>query len=298
MALVRGRFGVEYFQHPKRNDSSGIGKIITAIIIIAGVSFIVSSVRRYLRAREEAINVAATEEHTTFDSAEEARAAKGGNPNTDSAKPPSPPPPPPIIVSDRNSRQIRVRNLLMKLEEAEKMANIVMAVATIEEIRDLPGEPAADIDDKLARRLGELNVKWLFELGNRQWISEVKVGKGDNATRIAKKHGSTLESLIKLNKLSNANTLKLGTTIKVMNHPRFNLAVHKRAKYADLHLNGKFFNRYDLTGEVKGNIGVHKAEQNVRNQLDRLGINLSRENRDEIGSLLPPDTATISISEL
>ena len=172
-----------------------------------------------------------------------------------------------------------------------------MAATTIETLRDLPGEPAADLDDALARRLGELNTLRLFTLSNRQWVTEVTVRARESATRIAAAHGSTLASLIRLNGLKDANNIRVGQTLKVMNHPRFSLTVHRRARYADLHLNGKFFNRYDITGDAEiCPVGVYKTSEKLRDQLVSLGLKFSLRDRVELETLIPQN-ASIAVSE-
>lgn len=194
-------------------------------------------------------------------------------------------------------RPPKVRNLLLRLEAAEKMGNIEMEATTIEALRSLPGEPAADIDDILARRLGQLNLRWLFALSNRQWVAEVTVRTRETAARIAAAHGSTLASLIRLNALKDADNIRVGQTLKVMNHPRFSLTVHRRARYADLHLNGKFFNRYDISGEAQiCEVGVYKTTETLRDQLPALGLKFSLRDRIELETLIPAG-ASIVVSE-
>ena len=126
------------------------------------------------------------------------------------------------------------QNLLLKLEKAEAAHDVELAVATIEQLRALPGEAVADLDNSLARRLGELNIRRLFVGKNRQWVKEVVVRRGDSATRIASENGSTLASLLKLNELPSADRLRIGQKLDVMDHPRFTIVVHRAAKYADL----------------------------------------------------------------
>lgn len=154
-----------------------------------------------------------------------------------------------IVTIDRSDglskRPPKLRNLLMRLEEAEKRHDIEMAITAIESIRALPGSPAADLDNALARRLGVLNMRRLFVLKSAQWVTMVVVKRGDTASRIASEHGSTLASLSKLNG-EKISPLLIGQKLTVLNHPRFNLAVHRRMRTADLFLNGKFFKRYDL----------------------------------------------------
>ena len=192
-------------------------------------------------------------------------------------------------------RPVKVRNLLMRLDEAEKRRDIEMAVSTIEQLRALPGSPAADLDDALARRLGTLNVKRLFELKNAQWVKTVVVKRGDAASRIASENGSTLASLARLNG-DNIDRIAIGRKLYVMDHPRFNLVIHRRTRTADLSLNGKFFRRYYLDGEATGKPGAYEMTSNPRAVWRSLGVSLKPADRSELETLLPSG-AQVLVSE-
>ena len=174
--------------------------------------------------------------------------------------------------------------------------DVELAVSTIEQLRALPGEAVADLDDKLARQLGELNVRCLFVARNRQWVRQAEVRPGDSATRIARESGSTLASLLKLNALPSADKLRIGQKLYVMDHPKFTFVVHRAAKYADLSLKGKFFKRYDLTGPVGAPEGNYETPSRLRSFLNEKGISLSPEDRAELEVLLP-DKTPVLVSE-
>lgn len=304
MSLERGRFGIEYKPRVRKRDSSPVGSVVLVVLALAAVSFAVTKLRR-----------------TTDDDALDPMPppAMQQPPPPDAAPHRAPPPPegtaegapapatataaatrPSSLIATAAgaaSRPPKVRNLILRLEEAEKSGNIEMAATTIEALRALPGEPAADLDDALARRLGQLNSRWLFALANRQWVAEVTVRPRETAARIAAAHGSTLSSLIRLNALPNADSVQSGQVIRVMNHPRFSMTVHRRARYADLHLNGKFFNRYDITGDGEiCPVGVYKTTEKLREQLVALGLKFSLRDRVELETLIPP-SASIVVSE-
>ena len=193
-------------------------------------------------------------------------------------------------------RPPKLRNLLMRLEEAEKRQDIEMAVTTIESIRALPGAPAADIDDALARRLGVLNIRRLFKVRNAQWVKTVTVGRGDSASRIAVENGSTLASLARLNG-GKIDVIRLGSKLYVMDHPRFNLVLRRRARIADLSLNGKFFKRYDLQGAIKAKEGAYEVPERRKTLWDRFGPAFRKDDRAELEMLLPAG-ASVLVSEL
>ena len=284
MSLARGKFGIEYNPRQMEPESSGFGWVVVAVAFAALVSLSWVVVKRIWSDEPvpETLEIAA---------AEPAAAVA----------------PPPSAVTNEVPRAVvrdvafshrppRLRNLLMRLEEAEKGHDIEMAVTTIESIRALPGSPAADIDDALARRLGALNLRRLFEVRNAQWVKTVTVGRGDSASRIAAENGSTLASLARLNG-GDVNRIRLGEKLYVMDHPRFNLVLRRRSRIADLSLNGKFFRRYDLQGEVRAKEGAYEVPERRKMLWNRFGSAFRKDDRAELEMLLPTG-APVLVSEL
>ena len=278
MSLARGKFGIEYNPRQMKPESSGFGWIVVLVAFAALVSLSVVVVRRIRSAEpvSPVLEIASEAPRTAPETNETALAV--------------------IHDTALSHRPLRLRNLLMRLEEAEKRRDIEMAVTTIESIRSLPGSPAADIDDALARRLGSLNIRRLFEVRSAQWVKAVTVGRGDSASRIAAENGSTLASLAKLNG-GNVETVRLGAKLNVMDHPRFNLVIHRRPRIADLSLNGKFFKRYDLQGPVKARDGAYEVPERRRSLWDGLGLSFKKDDRAELEMLMPTGTPVL-VSEL
>ena len=286
MAFARGRFGLEYDSGEERGDASNVKYVVGAVLLLAAASLAFTLFSRYKKhvaeRREAAAAVAASQ-------------------------PPAPETPPAetaekpeekIAVATPEKRPAKARSLLMRLEEAEKSRDLVLIVTTIEQLRALPGKPLADIDDSLARRLGALNVQWLFEYSNAQWVKRVKVKAGDSATRIAREHGSTLASFVRLNPGIDAGKLKIGMEVGVMNRPRLNLVVSARSRTADLHLNGKFFKRYDLALGTSARPGAYEVGPSPRSTLAECGVAVgSKEERAELESLLPKGSS-ITVSDM
>ncbi len=274
MSLVRIKYGVEY--DPDRNDDSPSSArwIVAAALAVAVVSFIAGAFRR-------------TPSH--------------GDAVPEIVPPPAeehPAPPPdipmePIDLSGINARPAKVRNLLMRLDEASRSGDVKMQISTIESIRALPGNAAADVADGLVERLGILNWSLMFDRHNPQWVAEVTVKPGDTVSRIAAEHGSTIASLLKLNSLSNADRISAGREVKVLNHPRFNLTVHKKLKSVDLFLNGKLFKRYEIDADaagISGEPGDYKTSAKLRDTFRELGIDLPAESMEELEMLVPKDS--------
>ena len=279
MSLARGRFGIEYDPRKLEPESPGFGWVVVVIAFAALVSLTIVLVKRIRSAEPDVVPLA------------EAASAV-----------PAVPAAPATSQVFRASREVvsrrptKLRNLLMRLEEAEKRGDVEMAVGTIESIRALPGSPAADLDDALARRLGTLNIRRLFDLRCAQWVRTVEVRRGDSASRIAAENGSTLASLARLNG-GNVDRIILGAKLYVMDHPRFSVVLHRRTRIADLSLNGKFFKRYDLQGEVKARDGAYEVPERRKVFWDVFGPVFRKSDRSELDMLLPSG-ASMLVSEL
>ena len=268
MAFSRtSAFGIEYNPRANRNDESFPWLVVlSSVFIVVLIAFIIHKVRTHnLELAPEPAVASAHSEPLATNSA-----------------------PARVTVNydgDTHGRPAVVKTLLDRLATAEANKDVEMAIDTIERLRALPGSPVGDLDDKFARRLGALNYKKLFTLKARQWVKEVTVRRRDNAARIARENGATYASTLKLNG-GNLETIRPGDKLLVMNHPRFNLVVHAKLKYAELFLQGKFFKRYYLTEETT----VKTANASLN------GIPFNSRDREEIISLLPSES-TVLISE-
>ena len=287
MAFEQGKFGIEYNSNPIDEESSGVGWLVAVIALAAIAVLAAAGVRRLISS--------APDEPSPIDAPV---AVPTAAPVATNAPPRvEPPKPPPIPQGAERNRPRAAQNLLLKLEKAEAAQDVELAVSTIEQLRALPGEAVADLDNSLARRLGELNVRRLFVDKNRQWVKEVVVRRGDSATRIASENGSTLASLLKLNELPSADRLRVGQKLDVMDHPRFTIVVHRVAKYADLTLKGKFFKRYDIIAPVRAAAGNYETPARLRAFLAEKGIALAPADSAELDMLVPAKSSLL-VSEL
>ena len=218
MAFAQGKFGIEYNANPIDEESSGAGWLVVVIALAAIAVLAAAGVRRLISSApdEPAQNDTPVAAQTTSVRIEDKPKSVGAPLRGDRSGHvgdvplPPPPPPPPLPPGAERNRPRVAQNLLLKLEKAEAAQDVELAVATIEQLRALPGEAVADLDNSLARRLGELNIRRLFVGKNRQWVKEVVVRRGDSATRIASENGSTLASLLELNALPSADRLNVG----------------------------------------------------------------------------------------
>ena len=283
MAFARGRFGIEYTPGPADDESSGLGWVV-AVIALAAVAVLAAAGMRRLLSSSDAPPPPVV------------RVGDAPLPATVVRIDDTPKQPPLPPGAERN-RPRTAQNLLLKLEKAEAARDVELAVSTIEQLRALPGEAVADLDNSLARRLGELNMRRLFDGKNRQWVKEVVVRHGDSATRIAYENGSTLASLLKLNELPSADLIRVGQKLDVMSHPGFTIVVHRAAKYADLTLKGKFFKRYDIVAPVRADEGNYETPAKLRAFFAEKGIAFSPADSAELDMLVPAKSQLL-VSEL
>ena len=288
MAFERGRFGIEYDLRQREERSGGLGWVVAAIAFVALVSLAWTLVGRFRSRVEDVPETVTAPEPPPQERPVEAEPAKPP-PDTD-------PPARKLGGSDLAKRPVKLRNLLLRLDEAKARRDVEMEVTTIEQIRAMPGSPAADLDDSLARRLGVLNLRRLFDLRNAQWVKTVTVKRGDVASRLAYENGSTLASLARLNG-GDVDKVVIGRKLYVMDHPRFNLVIHRRTRTADLSLNGKFFKRYDIQGEVSGKEGTYEFPSNPKTFWRSLGVELKVADRAEL-ELLMPAKASVIVAEM
>ena len=289
MAFAQGKFGIEYNANPIDEESSGAGWLVVVIALAAIAVLAAAGVRRLVSS--------AYDEPPPIDAPVAVPTVTPVATNAPPYVEPPPPPPPPLPPGAERNRPRVAQNLLLKLEKAEAAHDVELAVSTIEQLRALPGEAVADLDNSLARRLGELNIRRLFVGRNRQWVKEVEVRRGDSATRIAFENGSTLASLLRLNELPSADRLRAGQKLNVMDHPRFTIVVHRVAKYADLTLKGKFFKRYDIIAPVRAEAGNYETPTKLRAFLAEKGIALSPTDSAELDMLVPAKSSLL-VSDL
>lgn len=278
MSLTRLKYGIETDPRDRRNESSGLGWIVVAIVVVAAVSFIVTVLGRI---SSESDAVSRSEDPAP---AVEAQSRKASEILSDV---------PPVNIGRLEGRSPKLRSLLLRLEKCAEAGELEMQISTIEQILALRTADAADVADELLPRLGQLNLSWLFDRNNPQWVARIKVKSGDTASRIASEHGSTLASFMKLNGLTDAARLVVGREMKVMNHPRFYLVLRSRLRAVDLYLNGKIFKRYFIVDGAKNALvkpGDYRTPANLTGYFGRCGIELREDDMKELDMMVPRNT--------
>lgn len=313
MAYARGKFGIEYSSGPAGDEPHRTGLVLAVLFALAAISFF--SARGCLRHRRAASPPAGPAEglaRPLAKSEPEVRRARpaffgifGGSGGgaaapaeavQTAAVPPAPSSAramPPTGAADRlleaaEGRPVAVRSLLQRLVAAEREGNTALAINAIEKLRDRPD--AADLDDALARRLGVLNLALLLSSRSTTWTTTDSIGAGDTLPRLAREHGTTVAAVLKMNGIADARRIRAGRPLRVLEHPRFALVLHRRTLIADLSLNGKFFRRYDVNAGAETKTGAYKItrEEGTRSLLRRLGARLSDADLAELEMLMPP----------
>ena len=193
-------------------------------------------------------------------------------------------------------RPVRERTLLEKLLAAERVGNAVLALDTIERLRQRPA--MADLDEPLARRLGALNLQLLLSDRPTPWTTTVVSRRSDTPFRIAREHGTTVAAIQRLNGLAQNAKLEQGTRLRVLEFPRAAIVIHRQTKQADLTINGKFFKRYYAsTGAATKIVSVQVTrEAGPRTRFGELGIVFAPGDLDELAMFLPPG-ASIAVTD-
>ena len=281
MSLARGKFGIEFDPLRDEERPSGRGILIGAAVLVVLVSFAATLVNR-LRAR-----TAGNPDAGAAVLAEAPRPAPSALP----APPLSPAVPPGKALLEERPRV--VRNLLMRLTEAERDRDLSRQVETIELLRAQPGNPTADIDHELVKRLGRLNFRWMFGGGGSPWTAEVTPRKGNSAARIAKEQGMTVAALLKLNRWRNVDEMRPGSPVRVLNRPNFTLVVHRRSQLAELMLDGKLFKAYELARPSRAAPGFYRATDDPARRFARLGLSFSPADFSELSLFLLASTPVL-----
>ena len=193
---------------------------------------------------------------------------------------------------DKTDRPADVRALLDRLSEADRKGDVALQIDTLERLRSRR-DAVADIDDMLARRLGNLNRKMYQEGTSGSWFVPYTVRAGDTVQKIAREHGATLAAVLMLNNITDARKLRLGSTLRVPNHPSVKLKVHVASQMADLEVNGRFFRRYDVVvpkdAELGERVVTRKEGEGPTGLLKASKVRLSEADLKEVALMLPVD---------
>lgn len=202
-------------------------------------------------------------------------------------------------LASLSTRPAREQTLLKRLVDAEKLGQLTIAVDTIVKLRASPA--MADLEDKLARHLGELNMARLFSGEPVPWVVETTVRRGQSVHRIAREHGTTVAAVRQLNGLGPRDEPESGRVLRVLEFPRAALVVHKQTRCADLMLGGKLFKRYYVSTKKSAVPGSYpitsKTEEGPRSRFASIGIRAAPSDMLELDMFLAPGSS-LTVSEM
>ena len=289
----------------RKQDPSGGWKV--AVFAVLSVSIVVSFIYAHGFGRDRNPIKRADPESLARLAADAQRLA---SPSSTSAvasvsRKPEPAPSPAAVqdaaawAQNSSSRSARERTLLQRLMDAERLGRLEIAVDTIEQLRARPS--MADLDDKLARRLGALNVRRLFSGEATPWIAETTVRIGQTVHRIAREHGTTVAAVRRLNGLGPREEPAVGRKLRVLEFQKATFVVHKQTRHADLSLNGKLFKRYYISVGKSTVAGAYpitaKSDEGPRSRFAALGIRVAPTDMSELDMFLAPGSV-LTISEM
>ena len=203
------------------------------------------------------------------------------------------------LADKTENRPPAVRALLERLEAADQQGNVVLQIDTLERLRQNK-DSVADIDDLLARRLGNLNRKLFLEGKTSPWVTAYTVRTGDTLHQIAREHGATVAAVLMLNGVGDPRRLRVGQALRIPNHLRAKLKVHAASQIADLEINGKFFRRYDAAVPKNAELGeravTRKDGEGARQLIEKSKVRFSDADLKEIALMLPPGSSIVLLN--
>ena len=312
MAYARGIYGVEYTPQPSRgNEGHPLRWLLIGLVVMVGVALFVAHSRRKpgppvivrdvppaLATMDEkppaaviAPRATSAEAHPRIEPAPAAKKTVSPEPR------PAPRPHRDSAFAKKVDGWIASRTwskdeqeLLILLRDAERQGNLQGARGAIERLLYRPA--AEDLKDHLIRHFGDLNTQLLFSGTNTPWTATVSVKSGDTLQRIAANHRTTLEALLKLNKIKDPNKLALGQKLRVLNFPDADLVIHKQLQFAELLLKKRVFKRYYVTVRKDAATGAYPVTNEIGSRAtDRLRALLQQAapvDRDELRFFLAP----------
>ncbi len=149
---------------------------------------------------------------------------------------PAPSPPPPSLADPAAPMLDRARALRTagKLAETRTVLYEALNAAADETIRR-----------KIEDLLGEINIEMIFSPHPMDEKVDYIIQRGDTVEKIARRHGTTTELVVRSNQIANPRLIRIGDRLRVLNGT-FTIHVSKSRNELELRLNGRFFKRYRI----------------------------------------------------
>ena len=114
-------------------------------------------------------------------------------------------------------------------------------------------------------RLGDIDIQLVFSPRQMAGKIDYAIAPGDSLKKIASKHGTTVDLIVKGNAVPNPDRVQVGDRLRILDGQVFEIAVSKSRNDLLVTLNGQFFKRYTVgTGKfAKTPVGTFQISDKI-----------------------------------
>ena len=114
-------------------------------------------------------------------------------------------------------------------------------------------------------RLGDVDVELSFSPREMEGKIDYAIASGDSLKKIANRHGTTVDLIVKGNSVPNPDRVQVGDRLRILDKQVFEISVSKSRNDLLVTLNGKFFKRYKVgTGKfAKTPVGTFEITDKI-----------------------------------
>jgi hypothetical protein len=114
-------------------------------------------------------------------------------------------------------------------------------------------------------RLGVVDIALIFSPREMDGKIDYAIASGDSLKKIANRHGTTVDLIVKGNAVPNPDRVQVGDRLRILDNQVFEIAVSKARNDLVVTLNGQFFKRYTVgTGKfAKTPVGTFQISDKI-----------------------------------
>lgn len=247
--------GVEFsFQDTGAGDSSGsrawIAIAVFVTLVTAGVILLVRAFGEKDGAKDEAGQPAA----------EETAGTPSATPRTPGGAAPAARAPSPADMREASETALA----FMRAGEAAEKADDLYAART-NYLAALADPGCGNARPVAEARLGAVDIDLIFSPRRMEGKVDYAIAPGDSLKKIANRHGTTVDLIVKGNSVPNPDRVQVGDRLRVLDRQVFEIAVSKSRNDLVVTLNGQFFKRYTVgTGKfAKTPVGTFQVTDKI-----------------------------------
>ncbi len=95
-------------------------------------------------------------------------------------------------------------------------------------------------------RLGDIDIQLVFSPRQMAGKIDYAIAPGDSLKKVATKHGTTVDLIVKGNSVPNPDRVQVGDRLRILDGQVFEIAVSKSRNELLVTMNGQFFKRYTV----------------------------------------------------